>query len=1348
MTEFKYCVYCEDEPAICFNTEAEAMKFAREDTSMYKEVRVEKTEVNEGGDILNSEVIWSASNVLSDGTIKDEKDNPFETEFPKSDIEDISEIDDEEYEKMYQDYLDRQDVPADWDDPNRFPPKTEDLNIKEAVKNLEEHEDEVECKCCFDLFPKADCVKTEDGYICKKCNQELHSHQGTNLDLIDNDPFSLDYEDPRDPEEPEEAEIKEEPLDANEVRKHEAGIEETLEEHINDRPADIKSDQELQGADNAVVDCEVAKVIAHSEDEKPLDCKMEKPALEEPLAGEEVEVKLNEDLKVIIDFSEYKPWSGAVDTYELIKDADKLDELEAYLEECYPDGITATQINDILWFDSDQVLSYLGLGDAEDEEVDESLKEYWWEDNDPMNWSDKEPLVYSCYYNYELLGYLEYPYMGPEGYPTTIEADIAKYFELPEGYNPEDISWQNVEWEYQLDETKPLIKVDESLKEAVLDENIFSAIKKGFQKLGGKIKKTLYNVFKAKDPHDQMDEYVANVLPNKYYKVETRDRTKGEEWKAEDAKKFTKLDDAIKAAEAHSQNASIDARVAITNEEGTTITLLAYRNKKVIADNLKEFLSKLQSAAEAEGVGGDDVDTVNITFKANGGSGTDVVAKAEKNTKYKLPTAKECKFVAPTGKVFKSWQVNGSELKAGEEFLVNGDIDITANWEDEVVETKKYKFTFKPAEAFGSDKVEEYKEGDTITLKEPADYDFDAPEGKKFKAWNVNGKERKAGLTVPADKDYTIEAIWVDEEVAEEVKHKFTFKAKEDSWPDDDKVKEYNEGEDVVLPTPEELGLELEEGKEFDTWKTEDGKTRAPGKNVKADKDYTFIAVYKEADTEEEVVEEKYTFTFKPEKDSWKDDDKTQEHTKDETVTLPTPEDLGMEIPEGKEFEIWETEDGRTRAAGKSVTADQDYTFIAKWKDKAVAAEEAEAEVEGAESSKTDKLKKAKEGNRKVIDAMKKAGMDISKLYIEKTDKNGRKYKAASPELIALRKELLGESYADVPFDSDAEIGDKVKIIHLEGEDNSYDGAEGTIEHIDDLGQLHGTWGGLAVIPGVDNYEIIHEELNEAKAKPEADKVQSYNNGLKLAKAYGKPVIYGYTNSSYGNKFFELDDPIICDNVSDETKKFRQQYKSCNVVYVAYPSGQLIERLLEELPEGTTEVDYVEYKHSYCHALEPKLEELKKIEDIEELKKAILDIINNDPQVNWTKKEKKFAATVRHKKWKSVKDLKAYLDNSIAKAREIKVSVDADGELVKKLTEEIEFDENGDEIFTPEEQEEFDCDEWGYSNEGYDQFHHCGWCGEIYPESEMRHEVDFGWICSRCEDELKSHGGPLIFIED
>ena len=79
-------------------------------------------------------------------------------------------------------------------------------------------------------------------------------------------------------------------------------------------------------------------------------------------------------------------------------------------------------------------------------------------------------------------------------------------------------------------------------------------------------------------------------------------------------------------------------------------------------------------------------------------------------------------------------------------------------------------------------------------------------------------------------------------------------------------------------------------------------------------------------------------------------------------------------------------------------------------------------------------------------------------------------------------KEKLEEKAMIEPaFDSEAKEGDKIRIIHLEGEDTSYDGKEGTVEHIDGIGQLHGTWGGLAVIPGVDEFEIINESLKEDK---------------------------------------------------------------------------------------------------------------------------------------------------------------------------------------------------------------------------------------------------------------------------
>lgn len=36
-----------------------------------------------------------------------------------------------------------------------------------------------------------------------------------------------------------------------------------------------------------------------------------------------------------------------------------------------------------------------------------------------------------------------------------------------------------------------------------------------------------------------------------------------------------------------------------------------------------------------------------------------------------------------------------------------------------------------------------------------------------------------------------------------------------------------------------------------------------------------------------------------------------------------------------------------------------------------------------------------------------------------------------------------------------------------------YEGREGVVKYIDDLGQLHGTWGGCELIPGTDQFELV-----------------------------------------------------------------------------------------------------------------------------------------------------------------------------------------------------------------------------------------------------------------------------------
>lgn len=75
-------------------------------------------------------------------------------------------------------------------------------------------------------------------------------------------------------------------------------------------------------------------------------------------------------MKLITDFIHYQPWAGAWDTYARINCYNKLEELDNLITECYPDGLTVTELNDILWFDSEWVLNSLGIEVDDNDELE------------------------------------------------------------------------------------------------------------------------------------------------------------------------------------------------------------------------------------------------------------------------------------------------------------------------------------------------------------------------------------------------------------------------------------------------------------------------------------------------------------------------------------------------------------------------------------------------------------------------------------------------------------------------------------------------------------------------------------------------------------------------------------------------------------------------------------------------------------------------------------------------------------------------------------------------------------------------------------------------------------------
>lgn len=52
-------------------------------------------------------------------------------------------------------------------------------------------------------------------------------------------------------------------------------------------------------------------------------------------------------------------WSGARDRVRYLTDQE-LDQIESILEECYPEGVDETQINNLFWFEEDTIAEWLG----------------------------------------------------------------------------------------------------------------------------------------------------------------------------------------------------------------------------------------------------------------------------------------------------------------------------------------------------------------------------------------------------------------------------------------------------------------------------------------------------------------------------------------------------------------------------------------------------------------------------------------------------------------------------------------------------------------------------------------------------------------------------------------------------------------------------------------------------------------------------------------------------------------------------------------------------------------------------------------------------------------------------
>ena len=281
-----------------------------------------------------------------------------------------------------------------------------------------------------------------------------------------------------------------------------------------------------------------------------------------------------------------------------------------------------------------------------------------------------------------------------------------------------------------------------------------------------------------------------------------------------------------------------------------------------------------------------------VTFDANGGSEPEDLPeeittampakKVLHGSEYYLP---ECEFVAPEGKQFKAWQIDGTEYPVNAPVTVTADITVKALWKDAPPAPTEYIVTVtNDGNGIGTATPSTAAAGTEITLTAMPSEEY------HFKKWQV---ESPAGLVITNNKftmpDGNVEVKAIFEEGAPaEYTVRFNANGGGGTMADVTGV-----SGSYTLPS---CGFTEPEGKQFKGWSTSADGSVISGTTYEVSSDTTFYAIWESKEYSIIVTDGKATIGAGSE---------ISKAAQGTTITL-----TANAAPDGKVFDKWVVESG------------------------------------------------------------------------------------------------------------------------------------------------------------------------------------------------------------------------------------------------------------------------------------------------------------------------------------------------------------------------------------------------------------------------------------------------------